>query len=110
MARRICDALREAREVAGISQRELAEAVGVSQPTIHNWERDTEPSLDQLRAVEAALGLAAGQLARNAGYISGEALTPEQAISADGSLRVEDRQALLSVLASYRERGPRRGR
>lgn len=104
MARRICEALREAREVAGISQRQLAEIVGVSQPTIHNWEHDTEPSLGQMNALEEALGLAAGQLARAAGYVADGPITPEQAIMADPTIRPEDRRALLDVLSLYRER------
>ena len=110
MARRICEAVKRQREIAGVSQRQLADMLGVSQPTIHNWEHDTEPSLDQLAAIEEALGMRAGGLVRAAGYVDEAPPSAEQAIMADRTLAAADRRALLDVLSLYRGRERRGGR
>lgn len=109
MARPICEAVRTAREVAGLTQRHLADILGVTQPTVHNWEHDTEPSLDQLALIEDALGLRRGQLVRDAGYVDSGDATVEDAIRSDVSLSPGDRRALLDVLSLYRGRGGRGG-
>lgn len=111
MARHICEAIKNAREVAGLTQRRLAEMLNVTQPTVHAWEVDREPSLDQIAAIEAALELRRGQLLRDAGYVDGDdPPSPEQVIRSDETLTPEDRRALLDVLGLYRGRGGRGGR
>jgi transcriptional regulator with XRE-family HTH domain len=47
--------LREARLIAGLSQAELAERIGTTQPVVSRWERDVEvPRIDTLgRALQA---------------------------------------------------------
>jgi transcriptional regulator with XRE-family HTH domain len=107
MARRICEAVKTAREVAGLTQRQLADMLGVSQPAIHNWEHDTEPSLDALAAVEDALGLRRGQLVRDAGYVDDDPPTIDDVIRSDDSLSPDDRRAVLDLVAFYRARGGR---
>lgn len=50
-------ALIESRKRAGYSQRELAEIIGVSQPTIANFERhENDPRLSTLRRYALAVG------------------------------------------------------
>lgn len=50
-------ALIEARKRAGYTQRELAEILGVSQPTVANFERqDNDPRLSTLRRYALAVG------------------------------------------------------
>jgi transcriptional regulator with XRE-family HTH domain len=47
--------VREARRIAGLSQAELAERIGTTQPVVSRWERDLEvPRIDTLgRALQA---------------------------------------------------------
>ena len=49
-------AIRQVREVQGVSQRELARRLGVSQPVVARWEagRDS-PRLDTLQRIAEAL-------------------------------------------------------
>ena len=49
--------LREAREATGMSQRELAKRLGVSQQRVALLERDANPSVDTLERVAKALGM-----------------------------------------------------
>lgn len=50
-------ALRQARKVAGLSQAELAAAVGVTREAVGRWEAGTAPRLERIRQVAAALGV-----------------------------------------------------
>lgn len=53
------DVLKELREAAGLTQRQLAELVGVTDQTISNLERGaTKPTLDTARALARVLGVA----------------------------------------------------
>jgi transcriptional regulator with XRE-family HTH domain len=50
--------LKAARLAAGLTQKRLAEMVGVSQPTLGSWERATRPcSLTDFLAIADALGV-----------------------------------------------------
>jgi len=50
--------LREARLIAGLSQTELAERIGTTQPVVSRWERDLEvPRIDTLGRALQACGL-----------------------------------------------------
>ena len=50
--------LREARKRAGLTQRQLAERLGVAQPQVARWEsRRATPSFERLKAVLAVCGL-----------------------------------------------------
>ena len=51
------------REKAGMSQRDLAYAIGVSQSAVAQWETGTaQPTLDNLRKVADILGISPGEL------------------------------------------------
>ncbi len=51
------EVIREARLLAGLSQKELAERAGVPRPSIARWERGTvEPGFDMARRVLRACG------------------------------------------------------
>ena len=53
------DILRAKREAAGLTQRQLADLVGVTDQTISNIERGvTTPTLDTARALARVLGIA----------------------------------------------------
>lgn len=55
--------IRALREAKGLSQAELAEALGVDQTTISAWERGVaEPTLFNLRRLADVLGVSAGEL------------------------------------------------
>lgn len=52
--------IRRLREVAGLTQQELADAAGTSQPTVAAYERGTKsPTLDTVRRLAASAGLEA---------------------------------------------------
>lgn len=47
-----------ARKIAGLTQRELAKAVGVSESTLLNWEKGRrEPTVSQAIAIGKATGI-----------------------------------------------------
>lgn len=51
------------REKAGLSQRELASALNISQSAIAQWESgETQPTLDNLRKTADILGVTPGDL------------------------------------------------
>ena len=51
------------REKAGMSQRDLANAIGVTQAAVAQWELGTaQPTLDNLRRVADILGVSPGDL------------------------------------------------
>ena len=53
----ISDRIRDARQKAGLTQAALADALGISQPTVNRWERgEGEPSAAQLTAIAGATG------------------------------------------------------
>lgn len=55
--------IRALREAKGLSQTELAEALGVDQTTVSAWERGVaEPTLSNLRRLADVLGIAPGEL------------------------------------------------
>jgi transcriptional regulator with XRE-family HTH domain len=47
--------IKKAREEAGLTQRQLAEMIGVEQPSIHRWELGQAISDDRKEAVAVAL-------------------------------------------------------
>lgn len=52
------DIIRTKREAAGLTQRQLADLVGVTDQTISNIERGaTRPTLDTARAIAGVLGI-----------------------------------------------------
>ena len=60
---RVQEALRGARESAGLSQQELADRIGVSRPRISEWELGTRtPGLETIIKIAQAAGLKASDL------------------------------------------------
>lgn len=57
MEPRTCRCLREARLEAGLTQKELAHRLGISQAAISKMERQNNATLDTLKRLREALGL-----------------------------------------------------
>lgn len=57
------DRLAEIRKKRGLTQVQLAERIGVEQPTVQRWEKGKrEPDLGQLHTLAGALGVTVGEL------------------------------------------------
>ena len=101
-------ALQQAREDCGLSQRALAQAVGVTQGAVWQWERDsgaTVPRPDVAIRLEQVLGLEPGQLSRLLGYLpatteTGTTAGVVEAARTDPRLGEQERELLIAV---YRE-------
>jgi len=100
--------LRDRRQAAGLSLRELAERADVSNAYLSQLERGLhEPSLGVLRAVTAALGLDLGTVLAGAGLLEAPTARAdgvretEAAILRDPELSEPQRAALLSVYRSF---------
>ena len=111
-------ALATARRRQQMSQRALAEAIGVRQSCITQWERGrTRPSNQHVFAVEQALKLPSGALARFLGFGPPvDSPTPDPpptvvaAIIADRSLDEEGRELLIRLYRHLRDMRPARRR
>lgn len=69
-----------ARKHRKISQQDLADAVGVTQPSVSEWERNlTEPTTDNLASIAITLKVNFNWLATGAGVMEGYATTEVQA-------------------------------
>ena len=69
-------ALQRARSECGLSQRELAAALGVSQASVSQWlTGQSAPKPGRLAELERVLRLAPNALARHLGYSQGTSLT-----------------------------------
>lgn len=101
-------ALRHERETAGITQRALADLLGVTPAAVSQWENDgAEPDRAAVFGIEHALGLTPGDLSRALGYLPvvDAPASVTAAIEADPELTDAERRMLL---AAYRERQARR--
>jgi transcriptional regulator with XRE-family HTH domain len=102
------EALRQAREDRGISQRALAKSVGVTAGAVWQWERDeggTLPRLETAAEIERVLGLEPGRLSRLLGYVPAGARESRpasviEAARSDPELGDSERELLIAV---YRE-------
>jgi tetratricopeptide (TPR) repeat protein len=109
------DALRTLREARGVTQNQLAEALGVDQTMCSRWESNPNwnPRIDEIAAIDDALGQPRGSLLKAAGYIA-DITTTEQAVMADPALGPDGRDAILILLRYYHQRATppptRRGR
>lgn len=96
-------ALREARTVKGVTQDDLAEALGLKQPTVAAWEQGiSAPNTVAITfAVERALRARPGSLSRHLGYLPPEAVksvaTVESSILEDPALSPAEREMLLGA-------------
>lgn len=71
MATTIGEAIRRTRLDRGMTQAQLADALGISQPRMSAIERgETPPGLPQIQAIETALGVKPGHVLRAAGQVA----------------------------------------
>jgi transcriptional regulator with XRE-family HTH domain len=94
----IAEALRTARDDAGLTQQELGDRVGLGQPAIQKWEsgRRKITDLNRLAELEAAMGHSRGYVLRLAGYVE-DAQTARQAIEHDPLLTPDHRRIVLNT-------------
>lgn len=63
MSRNFAENLRKAREKAGLSQAEVADAIGVARPTYSNYERGVrEPYVPMIQKIAEVLGMTGDEL------------------------------------------------
>ncbi len=101
----IGDYIRQQREQAKISLRQLAEQAGVSNPYLSQIEHGLRrPSAEVLQQLAKALRISAEQLYLRAGIVSpddGAGGSVELAILGDPALTERQKQSLLDVYASF---------
>jgi transcriptional regulator with XRE-family HTH domain len=99
------DYLREQRQSAKLSLRQLAEQAGVSNPYLSQIERGLRrPSAEVLQQLAKALRISAEQLYLRAGIVSpdeGVGGSVELAVLGDQLLTERQKQTLLDVYASF---------
>jgi transcriptional regulator with XRE-family HTH domain len=110
-------ALAKARSVRHLAQKELADAVGSSQPTVSAWEKGfTEPPAAAVFALERVLKLNPGSLSRHLGYVPVEGEPPaptfEAAVVGDELLDERTKRGFLAFYTEMtagvgRKRGPK---
>jgi transcriptional regulator with XRE-family HTH domain len=105
--RRFGKALQRARGECGVSQRDLATALGVSQASVSQWLLgQTAPRPERVAAIERVLRVRPDSLARLLGYVSDDSRQPlgvvsvTEAAEADPRLGERERRVLAAV---YRE-------
>jgi transcriptional regulator with XRE-family HTH domain len=101
----IGDFIREQREQAQVSLRQLARLAGVSNPYLSQIERGLRrPSADILQQIAKGLQISAEQLYVRAGILQTRHGDPElvSAILADDQLTERQKQALLEIYESFR--------
>src|SRR3954453_470809 len=106
----IGDYIRQQREQAGKSVRQLAEAAGVSNPYLSQIERGLrKPSADILQQIAKGLRISAEQLYIRAGFLESHVGQAEvvAAILADPNLAERQKQVLMDIYKSFcRENEP----
>jgi transcriptional regulator with XRE-family HTH domain len=104
--RRFGKALQRARGECGVSQRDLATALGVSQASVSQWLLgQTAPRPERVAAIERVLRVRSDSLAQLLGYVSDSRQPPAmvsvtEAAEADPRLGERERRVLAAV---YRE-------
>src|SRR5205807_571814 len=97
--------IREQREQAKISMRQLAQSAGVSNPYLSQIERGLrKPSADILQQIAKGLRISAEQLYVRAGILESREGDPEviAAILADDGLGERQKQVLVDIYESFR--------
>ena len=106
------DYLREQRESAKLSLRQLAEAAGVSNPYLSQVERGLrKPSAEVLQQIAKGLRISAEALYVRAGLLEdhGDRIQVETAVLADPHLTERQRQVLLDIYTTFRTENEREG-
>lgn len=104
---RFATLVRQARERRGLTQSQLGARVGLTQSSVSLWERGevVPTSVELLRKLERVLTMTPGTLLAAAGYpVKLTAMTPEDAIGADPSLKEDEKAAALTMLRAFRSR------
>jgi transcriptional regulator with XRE-family HTH domain len=97
--------IREQREIAQVSLRQLAKVAGVSNPYLSQIERGLrKPSADILQQIARGLRISAEQLYVQAGFLETRHGDPElvAAILADTGLAERQKQALIDIYEAFR--------
>jgi len=105
--------IREQREQAKISLRQLAQAAGVSNPYLSQIERGLRrPSADILQQIARGLRISAEALYVQAGFLEDRPPGPavRDAVLADPELTERQKQMLLEVYDSFRKEAAGRNR
>jgi transcriptional regulator with XRE-family HTH domain len=105
--------IREQREQAKISLRQLAQAAGVSNPYLSQIERGLRrPSADILQQIARGLRISAEALYVQAGFLEDRPPGPgvRDAVLADPDLTERQKQMLLEVYDSFRKEAAARNR
>jgi transcriptional regulator with XRE-family HTH domain len=105
--------IREQREQAKISLRQLAQAAGVSNPYLSQIERGLRrPSADILQQIARGLRISAEALYVQAGFLEDRSPGPgvRDAVLADPELSERQKQMLLEVYDSFRKESAADGR
>lgn len=103
--RDVGDYIREQRNAAQVSLRQLAKAAGVSNPYLSQIERGLrKPSAEILQQIAKALRISAEQLYVRAGILDERAGddTVTAAVLGDGGLTERQKQVLLEIYESFR--------
>ena len=103
--RHLGDFIREQRETAKISLRELAKTAGVSNPYLSQIERGLrKPSAEILQQIAKALRISAEALYVQAGILDQREASPlVDAVLADTTLTERQKQVLLEIHESFRK-------
>jgi transcriptional regulator with XRE-family HTH domain len=113
--RQLGEYIRVQRQLADLSLRRLSELTHVSNAYLSQIERGLhQPSLRVIRSIADALNLSADVLLAQAGMVESRSaaasgsVSPdtESAIRNDPGLTDEEREALIAVYRSYRQRRP----
>ena len=106
--RNLGDYIRDQRNSANVSLRQLAKLAGVSNPYLSQIERGLrKPSADILQQIAKGLRISAEQLYVRAGILEAHDGDPEvvAAILADARLTERQKQVLIEIYQSFRREG-----
>ena len=103
--RQLGDFIREQRQTAKISLRELAKSAGVSNPYLSQIERGLrKPSAEILQQIARGLRISAEALYVQAGILDQREASPVvDALLGDATLTERQRQVLLEIYESFRK-------
>lgn len=110
------NALRQVLRVTGVTQQELAEAIGRKQPMVSGWiNGNRAPETPDLAFdVERALGVDPGTLTVHLGYLPPEAVRTvasfESVLLADSGLSDDEKELLLAGYRAAKKRKRKIGR
>jgi transcriptional regulator with XRE-family HTH domain len=97
----LADAIRDAKQQAGLSQSEIGRRIGVDQTVVSTWARGAAiPSVERILALDRLFGLRPGTLLERAGLV--EPRTTEEAIAAEPAIDDDDKNVLQSMVAARR--------